>query len=62
MEGIRYIINDKGEKKSVVIDLDSYGHLWEDIHDILIAESRKSEPRKKWEDVKKELHDVEMYR
>ncbi|KAF5416930.1 MAG: hypothetical protein C5S38_02420 [Candidatus Methanophagaceae archaeon] len=26
MEGIRYIINDKGGKKAVVIDLDSYGH------------------------------------
>ena len=53
MEGIRYIINDKGEKKAAVVDLDTYGYLWEDIHDILIVESRKSEPRKKWEDVKK---------
>jgi hypothetical protein len=35
MEGIRYIINDKGEKKAAVIDLDTYGHLWDDIHDIL---------------------------
>jgi hypothetical protein len=45
MEGIRYIINDKGEKKAAVIDLDTYGHLWDDIHDILIVESRKSEPK-----------------
>jgi len=59
MEGIRYIINDKGEKKAAVIDLDTYGHLWDDIHDILIVESRKSEPRKKWEDVKKGLHEKE---
>ncbi len=60
MEGIGYIINDKGEKKAVVIDLATYGPLWEDIHDILIAESRKSEPRKKWEDVKKESHEKEL--
>ena len=59
MEGIRYIINDKGEKKAAVIDLDTYGHQWDDIHDILIVESRKSEPRKKWEDVKKGLHEKE---
>jgi hypothetical protein len=59
MEGIRYIINDKGEKKAAVINLDSYGNLWGDIHDLLIVESRKSEPRKKWEDVKKGLHEKE---
>lgn len=59
MEGIRYIIDDKGEKKAAVIDLDIYGNIWEDIHDILIVESRKSEPRVKWEEVKKGLHQKE---
>ncbi len=49
----------KEKKKAVVIDLATYGHLWADIHDILIVESRKSEPRKKWEDVKKVLHEKE---
>ncbi len=46
-------------KKAVVIDLDLYGDLWEDIHDILVIEARKSEPRVKWEDVKKRLHKKE---
>jgi hypothetical protein len=49
MEGLQYIIDDKGKKKAVVIDLDLYGDLWEDIHDILVTEARKSEPRVKWE-------------
>jgi hypothetical protein len=57
MEDIQYLIDDKGEKKAAVISLDIYGYLWEDIHDILIVKSRKSEPRVKWEDVKKRLHD-----
>lgn len=59
MEGLQYIIDDKGKKKAVVIDLDLYGDLWEDIHDILVIEARKSEPRVKWEDVKKRLHKKE---
>ena len=49
----------KEKKKAAVINLDSYGNLWGDIHDLLIVESRKSEPRKKWEDVKKGLHEKE---
>ena len=60
MEGIQYIINDKGEKRAVIINLDIYGTLWEDLHDILMVESRKSEPRVKWGDVKKRLHEKEF--
>jgi len=51
MEGIQYIVNNRNEKKAVVIDLDIYGELWEDIHDILVVEARKTEPRIKWEGV-----------
>jgi hypothetical protein len=59
MEGLQYIIGDKGKKKAVVIDLDLHGDLWEDIHDILVIEARESEQRVKWEDVKKRLHKKE---
>ena len=59
MDGIQYIVDDKGEKRAAIINLDVYGHLWEDIHDILMVESRKGEPRLKWKDVKKELHKKE---
>ena len=55
MDGIRYLVDDKGEKKAVVIDLDVYADVWEDIHDILVVESRKKEPRVKWQNLKKEL-------
>ena len=56
MKGIQYVIDDKGRKQAAVINLEIYGHLWEDIHDILIVESRKNEPRMKWKEVKKRLH------
>lgn len=59
MEGLQYIINDKRKKKAAVIDLDLDGDLWEDSQDILVVEARKSEPRVKWEDVKKRLHKKE---
>jgi len=56
MEGIQYIVDDKWGR-AVIINLDIYGTLWEDLHDILVVESRKSEPRVKWGDVKKRLHE-----
>jgi len=56
MKGVQYIIDDNGKKRAAVVNLDVYGHLWEDIHDILVVESRKNEPRVKWEEVKRRLH------
>ncbi len=38
MEGIQYQIDDQGQKRAVVIDLDRYGALWEDFYDALLAE------------------------
>ena len=55
MEGIQYIVDEQGQRKAVVIDLDTMGDVWEDIHDVLVVESRKHEPRTKWEQVKKRL-------
>ncbi len=62
MKGIEYIIDDHGKRKAAVIDLDIYGYLWEDIHDILVVESRKSEPRVQWEDVKRKRREEEHSR
>jgi hypothetical protein len=55
MRGIQYITDDRGKKKAVVIDLESYGELWEDFYDSLIARKRASEPRESLESVKKRL-------
>jgi hypothetical protein len=45
MEGVQYLIDARGRKKAVVIDLDKHGDIWEDFHDILVVRSRKNEPR-----------------
>lgn len=55
MEGIQYIIDDKGKKKAVIIDLNQHGQLWEDLEDSLIANQRAHEPRETLETVKEKL-------
>jgi len=46
MEGIQFVINDKGEKTAVIIDLIKHGELWEEFYDNLIVKMRKNEPVK----------------
>ncbi len=55
MRGIQYITDDRGRKKAVVIDLETYGEVWEDFYDGLTARKRVSEPRESLESVKKRL-------
>ena len=56
MEGIQFLVDDRGEKTAVVIDLKKYGDLWEDFCDNLIAHLRADEPRESIESVKERLH------
>jgi hypothetical protein len=55
MEGINYLIDEKGQKTAVQIDLKEHGDLWEDFEDTLIAESRANDPRESLESVKNKL-------
>ena len=55
MEGIRFVTDDKGQKVAVMIDLQKYGELWEDIYDNLTARLRAREPRESLETVEKHL-------
>jgi len=52
MEGLSYIVDEKGRKRAVVVDLDRYGELWEDIYDAMIAEARAGEDRLSWDAVR----------
>ncbi|HLF05518.1 MAG TPA: hypothetical protein VI855_09915 [Dehalococcoidia bacterium] len=55
MEGIRYVINDQGEKTAVLIDLEQHRQLWEDFCDVMLARQRAEEPRESLESVRKKL-------
>jgi len=54
MKGIQYVLDDAGKKTAVLIDLNVFGEIWEDIYDALIIQLRKKEPTVSWEDLKKE--------
>jgi len=57
MKGIQFIVNEKGDRTSVLIDLREHGDLWEDIYDTLVAQSRTEEPRESLESVKRRLRE-----
>jgi hypothetical protein len=52
MDGLSYIVDEKGRKRAVVVDLNIHGELWEDVYDAMIAEERKAEERLSWESVR----------
>ncbi|MCL5270917.1 MAG: hypothetical protein M1457_10310 [bacterium] len=55
MRGIQYVVDDKGRKKSVVIDLVTHARLWEDFQDQVVAGARKKEPRESLAAVRRRL-------
>jgi hypothetical protein len=55
MEGIQFLVNEEGEKTSVLIDLSEWGDLWEDFHDTMISRSRQDESEISWDELKAEI-------
>lgn len=55
MKGIRYVVDNSGKRKAVLIDLAKYGELWEDFYDSIVAKIRETEPRESLRSVKRRL-------
>ena len=55
MKGVQYIINEKGEKTGVLLDLKKHRELWEDLYDRLLVHQRSQEPRESIQSVKERL-------
>lgn len=55
MKGIEFVIDEDGEKKSVLIDLKKHRELWEDFYDTLKTKEREGEPRETFEEVEKKI-------
>jgi hypothetical protein len=53
MPGIEFLIDRKGRKKAVLIDLTKHKDLWEDLYDAYIAHRRRNEPREMLAQVKR---------
>lgn len=55
MEGVQFLVNEKGEKTSVLIDLTEWGDLWEDFYDLMVSRSRQNESEISWDELKAEI-------
>ena len=55
MTGIQYVVDDNGERKAVILDLEQLGDLWEDICDYLSSRTREVEETVRWDQVKADL-------
>ena len=51
----KYLTNEKGERTDVVIPLEEYEDLIEDLHDLAVIAERRDEPVVSFEEVKKRL-------
>jgi len=58
MKGVNFITDDKNRRTAVIIELKTKEQHQEDVADLLdviVAESRKDETKRSWEEVKKSL-------
>jgi hypothetical protein len=55
MTGVTYMVDDAGNKTAVVLDLRKHRQIWEDVHDRLLIESRRKEPRETLAQVRQRL-------
>jgi len=51
----QYIVNQKGQKTGVVLPLQEYEELLEDLHDLAIIAERRDEPTIPFEELKRRL-------
>jgi len=52
---VQYVTDANGERTAVILPLDEYQEILEDMHVIRVAEETKDEPRIPWKEVKAEL-------
>ena len=55
VKGIKFVIDDAGKKKAVLIDIKKHKEIWEDFYDALLVKERESEPRESLKEVKKKV-------
>ena len=55
LKGVQFLVDEKGEKTGVLIDLKENAELWEDLYDRAVARRRAHEPRESLEAVKRRL-------
>ena len=54
MKGVSYVVDADGKKRAVLVDLNEWGELWEDFHDVLVSKARQHEPIVPWTELRAE--------
>jgi len=52
---VRYIVDEKGERTAVVLPINDYKELLEDLHDLVVIAERREEPTVPFGELKKKL-------
>ena len=52
---VQYVVNEKGEKVAVIIPIEEFEELLEDLHDLAVVAERRDEPTVSFEEVKRRL-------
>jgi hypothetical protein len=55
MSGVQFLVDDRGQRTAVVIDLKKHADVWEDFYDVMLARKRAHEPRVSLATVKRRL-------
>lgn len=57
MDGLheQFIVDEAGRRKSVILPIEDYEELLEDIHDLAMIAERKDEPTVSFDEIKKRL-------
>lgn len=59
MKGVKYLVNEVGEKKAVVIDLKRYRSVCENFYDVMTSIERENEKTIGWDTLQAELREDE---
>jgi PHD/YefM family antitoxin component YafN of YafNO toxin-antitoxin module len=55
VKGVQFVTDTEGRKVAVLLDLEEWGELWEDIYDNMLARERADEPSTSLEEFEEEL-------
>jgi hypothetical protein len=55
VKGVQFVTDADGRKVAVLLDLEEWGELWEDIYDNMLADQRASEPSTPLDEFESEL-------
>jgi prevent-host-death family protein len=51
----KYVVNEKGEKVAIIIPIEEYEKMKEDLHDLVIVAERRNEKTISFEELKRKL-------